>query len=81
MAIIGVPFFFDTTNLYSGLMYKWSINGAPIDSDFSQPIRIFRNNDDTPGTSNIGLSIEHSNKILQFSSSNFNLTFNGSGGQ
>ncbi|OHA94046.1 MAG: hypothetical protein A3H52_00040 [Candidatus Zambryskibacteria bacterium RIFCSPLOWO2_02_FULL_39_26] len=74
MAIVGVPFFFSAGNQYE-LQYKWSINGVAIDNDTTQTTRVFRQNKGVSGTSNIGLSVEHLNKILQFSSVSFDLMF------
>ena len=76
VVILGVPFFFGTLSANAPeLSYKWSINGASIDSDTSQTTRVFRQIEGTSGTSNISLRIEDSNKILQTASASFNLMF------
>lgn len=79
---IGLPMFFGTTNANSAdLVYKWYINSTPINSSPTQSTQVFRQNGDTAGTSNISLSIENDNKILQYASNNFNITFGNSNNQ
>ncbi len=75
IAVIGIPFFFGTANSHSGLLYKWFINAVPVDSDYSQTTRVFRQNEGVSGTSNISLSVQNANKILQLSSTKFSLMF------
>ena len=76
ITVVGVPFFFGTRDLYAPeLSYKWSVNGVSIDEDTTQTTRVFRQPEGIGGTSNISLSVENSDKILQFASSNFNLNF------
>jgi hypothetical protein len=76
IAVIAVPYFFGTQNPYEGLSYKWSINGKLIDTDESQTTRVFRQVENIAGSSNISLSVEAMNKILQFTKSSFNIKFN-----
>ena len=76
IAIVSMPFFFGVSNYYSGeLLYKWSVNGVPIDADRTQTTRVFRQKEGASGVSNISLEIENRNKILQLASSRFNLSF------
>ncbi len=77
MQVVAVPFFFSgLTNRGQNLSYSWSINGTPIDSDKTQTSRNFRPNDNTQGTSNISLSIENTQTVLQYAATSFNLIFN-----
>ncbi len=78
ITVIGMPFFFGTADPRSNLLYKWSINGAPIDGDTLQTTRVFRQTEGASGTSKISLSIEHASKILQVASASFNLMFGSS---
>ncbi|TSC70550.1 MAG: Uncharacterized protein CEO12_271 [Parcubacteria group bacterium Gr01-1014_46] len=74
--IIGAPFFYSTDDYLSEkLIYKWSINGSPINNAVSQRNQVLRQKEGTSGSSNISLSIENPGKILQYSSSNFYLQF------
>ena len=76
ITVLGVPFFFGTlTPTPPELSYKWSVNGVPINNDPSANMEVFRGKEGTSGTSNISLSIENSQKILQYTSNNFNLSF------
>lgn len=76
ITIIGVPFFFGTTDSHSSdLSYTWSINGGKISSDGRQTTQVFRQIENMSGTSQITLSIENTNKILQSARDQFNLTF------
>ena len=75
--ILVSPFYFGViSSADSSLQYKWNINNSQVDQDFTKPSRVFRQKDGTVGSSNISLSIENSNKILQTASSGFNLEFN-----
>ncbi len=74
ITIIGIPYFFGTKTLGSpDLDYKWAINGLPAGNNGSQ--EVFRQTGNQTGTSNISLSIENANKILELASTNFNLSF------
>jgi hypothetical protein len=75
IAVVGVPFFFGTTNQNIGLMYKWAINGILIDNNFKETTRIFRQIEGTSGSSKISLSVEHGGKILQLANSMFDIEF------
>lgn len=76
IAVIGMPFFFGTlVSNAPGLSYKWSINGSPINDDGHQTVQVFRQKEGTSGSSNISLSIENSDKILQSANTGFNLKF------
>ncbi len=82
LTVLGVPFFFGTTGLSDpNLSYKWSINGSPINNGSNSGTQVFRQSEGTSGTSNISLSIESGNKILQSASGSFNLTFGEGGSQ
>jgi hypothetical protein len=79
---VGIPMFFGTTNANSAdLVYKWYINGTSINSSPTQSTQVFRQNGDTVGTSNISLSIENDNKILQYATNNFIIMFGNSNNQ
>lgn len=74
--ILAVPFFFGVTDKKSiDLTYIWSINGSEI-SNTGSSNQVFRKKEGTEGNSFISLSIENSNKILQYASADFNLVFN-----
>jgi hypothetical protein len=71
LVVVGVPLFFGK----SGLVYKWAINGFPINTGDSGSTQVFRQVDGSSGTSRISLSVENPRKILQYAGNNFNLTF------
>ena len=74
--IIGFPLFYGTTNSHAPeLIYKWLVNGVSTNNSPDQSTQIFRQNEGTSGMSKIGLSIENSDKILQYTTNSFNLTF------
>lgn len=75
ISITSVPYFYGTKNPYEGLSYKWSLNGKLIDNDVLQTTRVFRQVDGASGTSNIGLTVESANKILQFTKASLNINF------
>lgn len=73
--ILAIPFFFGVMDKKStDLTYIWSINGSEISSAGSSN-QVFRRKEGTKGNSLISLSIENSNKILQYASEDFNLVF------
>ncbi len=75
ITIIGMPYYFGVLNSFSSdLIYKWAINGAPI-AESSGNVQTFRQKEGVSGTSNISLSIENTEKILQYASTKFNLKF------
>ena len=75
--VVGVPLFFNKTNFdRNELTYKWSINGITIENESYQSTQVFRQKEGVAGTSRIGLSIENPSKILQYSTTAFNLMFN-----
>lgn len=76
ISIIGMPYFYDFSDYDSEtLVYKWLINGTPLYNENNSKTQTFRQREGTTGTSRISLSIENPNKILQYASKNFNLTF------
>jgi len=78
ISVVGMPFFFGSITANSReLIYKWSINGSFINNDPSQTTQVFRQKEGTSGMSNISLSIENENKILQYASQSFNIMFVG----
>lgn len=82
ITVVGLPIFFGTTNSNSSdLTYKWAVNGSTINSGPALSTQVFRQNGDVSGTSNISLSVENSNKILQYASNNFYLTFGNNNSQ
>lgn len=75
--ILSVPFFFGaTTASDQKLLYTWNINGVDVPEANNQQSQVFRPKEGTAGTSNVGLEIKNSSKVLQYSSINFNLKFN-----
>ncbi len=79
--VTAMPFFFGTARATNpSLIYKWSINGIASD-DTNQTTKVFRQANGASGISNISLSIENSNKILQYASEQFNVTFRENGSQ
>lgn len=80
LTVVGMPLFFGTTNINGQeLIYKWLVNGLPADNGSGQSTQVFRPQEGVSGTSNISLSIENQNKILQYASKSFNLTFGSNG--
>ncbi len=76
ISVIGVPFFFGTTDPSAPyLQYTWSINGETIDGAKTFGARVFLQKEGTSGASNVSLAIENTNKILQYATNNFNLSF------
>jgi|SRR5581483_1626498 len=76
MTVLGVPFYFGVYDPASpDLTYAWSINGNSVNNAPNDTAEIFRQKAGVSGSSNIGLSIENSQKILQTASASFNLTF------
>lgn len=76
VVVIGIPFYFGATNTNSSdLVYKWSINGVKIDNGQNTNMQVFRQKEGTSGVSNISLSIENTDKILQLANNKFNLEF------
>ena len=76
IAVVGMPFFFGTLDpKTTDLSYKWLINGVPIGNESYANTQVFRQVSGVSGFSKISLSIENSNKILQYASSNFDLSF------
>ncbi len=74
--VVAEPYFFGVTSPYTPLLsYKWSINSVPIDEDTTKVSRIFRQKEGVSGTSNISLSVENTDQILQLASTNFNIQF------
>lgn len=77
--IAAFPYFFGTLarNTYD-LPYIWKINGTKIDNDTSQISRTFRPKEGTSGLSQISVSIDNINKVLQSAKGSFNLQFDAS---
>ncbi|KND47987.1 MAG: hypothetical protein AB201_00070 [Parcubacteria bacterium C7867-006] len=76
--VIAMPFFFGVTDAKSSdLTYKWSINGKPIGNAQDTTTQVFRRKEGVSGSSNISVSIENSDKILQYAGGGFKLVFNG----
>jgi hypothetical protein len=74
--IVAVPMFFGVKDSKSNdLRYEWKINGAKIENLYSFNYQVFRKKEGVTGKSSISLSVENSNKILQYVSGGFNLTF------
>ena len=76
ITVVGFALFFGVLNHSSSeLSYKWAINGIPTGTDSSLGTQVFRRKEGTSGASNVSLSIEHANKILQSAAVDFNLKF------
>jgi len=75
LIVVGIPLFFSPATSGGDLLYKWSINGSPINNSPEQSTQVFRQKEGTSGTSRISLSIEHTKKILQSAESSFDLMF------
>jgi hypothetical protein len=74
--ITAVPYYFSgSSNTDSQLQYKWSINGNPIEDNGSSPSKVFRLVGDLFGLSDISLSIDHSDRVLQSASENITIDF------
>ena len=74
----AVPYFFSTRAASSQtLLYEWSLNGNPIPNKTDSTI-IFRSEDESAGSSNIGVRIKHTNKIFQSETKSFTLKYSGS---
>lgn len=71
LAVIGIPMFFDSTNL----VYKWQVNGLQTNQNPNTNIQLFRKKEGTSGRSTVSLSVENREKILQYSASNFGVVF------
>lgn len=74
--VLVAPFYFGVSSLtdYS-LNYKWNINNTPINDGEIKIDRVFRQKEGTVGTSYISLTVENTNKILQYATGGFNLKF------
>ena len=81
LIVVGVPLFFSPATGGGELLYKWSINGSPINNSPEQSTQVFRQKEGTSGTSRISLSVEHTKKILQSAESSFDLMFGENGSQ
>lgn len=80
IAVVATPYFFGSTNSYSqDFIYKWSINGQKINNNPLVTTQIFRQQEGVAGTSNISVSIENINKVLQLAKNSFQITFGDSG--
>jgi hypothetical protein len=77
ITVEAVPYFFSTNNTTNtkDLTYTWSINNTTVEDKQNTSSRIFRKVGDITGVSNISLSIEHRQKILQSTTGLFNINF------
>lgn len=75
ISLFAAPFFFEDLDYDNDLAYKWSINGIPIRDIPGSGTQVFRKKEGAIGTSNISVSIENTERILQFAESKLNLTF------
>lgn len=76
ISVVAIPMFFGVNDPKSNdLRYEWKINGVKIENLYSFNYQVFRKKEGVTGKSSISLSIENSNKILQYVSGGFNLTF------
>jgi hypothetical protein len=82
MTVLAEPFYFGVESLSDpSLQYSWSINNSPIDSDTTQSSRVFRPAANVSGSSNVSVSLQNSNAILQQAESGFNLSFGNTNSQ
>ncbi len=75
ISIFAVPFLFDVKSSEEYISYKWSINGTPLSDTVGTRNQTFRQKEGTFGTSKISLVVENTDKLLQYTSKNINLTF------
>jgi hypothetical protein len=76
ITVVSSPFFFGIKDPSSfELERKWMINGVSVNNELSATTQIFRQKEGTSGVSKISVNVENVNKILQYASANFNLTF------
>lgn len=76
VSVVAMPFYFSSDDyLNQGLNYMWSINNTFIRNEPTQNSQVFRKAEGVSGTSKISLSVKNSDKILQYSTNSFNLTF------
>lgn len=77
ISVVAFPFYYNSNDLESGnLINKWSINGVEIENSDSRWSQIFRKKEGVSGTASISVSTENQNRILQYSKTSFNLSFN-----
>lgn len=75
ISVVAMPLFFGTLNMNTPeISYKWSINNQVI-ANGGENTQVFRKPENSSGTSKISVSIENTNKILQYTSGSFNLSF------
>ncbi|MCX6703346.1 MAG: hypothetical protein NTV02_01485 [Candidatus Zambryskibacteria bacterium] len=77
IVIQAIPYFFSTPNAFSSdiLSFSWSINGNKIVDGDNSLTKTFRRVGDVVGISNISLSIEQTERILQFSTKSLVIDF------
>lgn len=82
LEIVSVPYFFGTTYAKnSSLPYKWSMNYTVVDNDRSLTSRVFRPKEGVSGTSNISVSIDNQDKVMQSAKGGFNIKFDNTSTQ
>ncbi len=72
--VIAAPFYF-SSEASQNLKYSWRLNGTRVDDLSGSRSAIFRKPEEGSGRSNISLSIENLNHILQQGSANLSIEF------
>ena len=75
ITLVGMPFFFESTDYNDSLYYKWSINDSAISENAGKKTQTFRQKEGVSGVAKISLSIENTERILQYANSILNLSF------
>lgn len=76
ITVIGTPFYFGVLNNFSSdLKYEWQINGAKTGNGVQTNTQIFRQKGGVSGVANISLSVENTERILQFARNKFSIEF------
>lgn len=77
--LVAVPYFFTVTNgSWETLTYAWSAGGGRVESTTGKKQSIlFRNESGNGGSVSIGLRVENSDRIFQFSDRSFGISFRG----
>lgn len=73
--IVALPLFFSGKNLSNDIIYDWKINRSIIDGKTLERSKIFRPIENSSGSSNISVSAQNTNGILQTAENSFNLRF------
>lgn len=76
LTIFSFPFYSGSPNpIFPDLVYKWAVNGSPIENSNIKNIQVLRRKEGSTGTAKISLSVENTSKILQYASGYFSIVF------